>query len=58
MAHSFGTSMFRAGIVKVGNPIFIISFINKKDIEPIRTLAKSASAKLPCKCKIIYEEIK
>ncbi len=56
MAHSFGTTMYRSAVVKVGDPIFIIAYSNKKDTDAIRTLAKSASAKLPCKCKIIYEE--
>jgi large subunit ribosomal protein L10e len=58
MAHSFGTTMYRSAVVKVGHPIFIIAFNDKKFIEPIRALAKSASAKLPCKTKIIYEEKK
>jgi large subunit ribosomal protein L10e len=58
MAHSFGTTMYRSAIIKIGEPIFIIKFLNKKDISAIRTLCKSAGAKLPCKTKIIYEEVK
>jgi large subunit ribosomal protein L10e len=58
MAHSFGTTMFRSAVVKAGEPIFIIGFPNKKDIGFIRTLCKSASAKLPCSTKIVYEEVK
>ncbi len=56
MAHSFGTTMFRSAVVKVGSPIFIIAYQDKKNTDKIRQLCKSASAKLPCKCKIIYEE--
>ena len=57
MAHSFGTTMYRSAVVKVGSPVFIISFNDKKFINPVRHLAKSASAKLPCKTKIMFEEI-
>ncbi len=58
MAHSFGTTMFRAAYVKAGEPVFIIGYSNKKDTDFVRALCKSASAKLPCKVKIIYEEVK
>jgi len=58
MSHSFGTTMYRSAYVKVGEPIFIIGFLNKKDIEVVRDLCKSVSSKLPGKVKIIYEEVK
>lgn len=58
MAHSFGTTMYRAAYVRVGEPIYIIGFQNKKDIPAIRALCISARAKLPCKTKIVYEEKK
>jgi len=56
MAHSFGTTMYRSAVVKAGSPVFIIAYEDKKHTEKIRQLCKSASSKLPCKCKIIYEE--
>ena len=56
MAHSFGTTMYRSAVVKAGDPIFIIAYQDKKNTEAIRELCKSASPKLPCKCKIVYEE--
>jgi ribosomal protein L16/L10AE len=56
MAHSFGTTMFRAAVVKAGEPVFIIGYMNKKDTDFVRSLAKSACAKLPCSVKIIYED--
>jgi large subunit ribosomal protein L10e len=56
MAHSFGTTMFRSAVVKIGEPIFIVAFNDKKKISEIRNILKSASAKLPCKSKIIYSE--
>lgn len=58
MAHSFGTTMYRSAVVKVGMPIFIIGFPDKKFTDRIRKLTKSASAKLPCKTKIVFEEVK
>lgn len=58
MAHSFGTTMYRSAVVKAGEPIYIIGYQNKKDTDVIRQLCKSAGAKLPCKIKILYEEVK
>jgi len=58
MAHSFGTTMGRSAVVKAGNPVFIIGFSDKKHIPAIRELCRSASAKLPCKTQVIYEEVK
>jgi len=57
MAHSFGTSMARTAYVKQGSPIFIIAYENKKDTEFIRNLCKSATPKLPCISKIMFEEV-
>jgi ribosomal protein L16/L10AE len=58
MAHSFGTTMFRAAVVKAGEPVFVIGFPDKKHISFIRKLCKSSAGKLPCSTKIIYEEVK
>lgn len=57
MSHSFGTSTGRAAYIKMGEAIYVIGFADKKYTEFIRALCKSASSKLPCKTKIIYEEI-
>ena len=56
MAHSFGTTMYRSAVVKIGKPIYIIAYSDMKNTNKIRELCKSASAKLPCKTKIVYEE--
>ncbi len=58
MSHSFGTSTGRAAYIKMGEPIYIIAFNDAKQIEFLRNLCKSASSKLPCKTKIIFEEVK
>jgi len=58
MAHSFGSTMYRSAIVRAGNPVFIIYFADKKFTEQIRNITKSASAKLPCKSKVVFEENK
>jgi len=58
MAHSFGTTMYRAAVVKIGAPIFIIGYTNKKDTDFIRKLCKSVSSKLPGKTQVVYEESK
>jgi ribosomal protein L16/L10AE len=58
MSHSFGTTMYRSACVKAGDPIYIIGFEDKKEVAFVRDLCKSVSSKLPCKVKIIYEEVK
>ncbi|MBM3246999.1 50S ribosomal protein L16 [Candidatus Pacearchaeota archaeon] len=57
MSHSFGTSTGRAAYIKMGEPIYVIGYNDKKSTEFIRNLCKSASSKLPCKTKIVYEEV-
>ena len=56
MAHSFGTTMYRSACVKAGEPVYIVAYANKKDTPFVRELFKSASPKLPCKVRIVYEE--
>lgn len=58
MKHSFGSTMGRAAPVKKGRAVFEVHFLNKKDSQYVRGLAKSAVPKLPCKTKIVYEELK
>lgn len=57
MKHSFGSTMGRAAPVKKGKVIFEVAFLDKKDLEYIKGLCKSAVPKLPCKTKIVYERI-
>ena len=58
MKHSFGSTIGRAAHVKKGKSIFEIHFFNKRDANYIRGLCKSAVPKLPCKTKIVYEQVK
>jgi len=58
MSMSFGTTVYRSAYVRVGEPIFVVGFQNKKDIEFIRGLCKSVASKLPCKIRVVYEEVK
>ena len=58
MAHSFGTTMYRSAVVRAGEAVFVIGYSDKKYTDAIRKLCKSASPKLPCKVRIIYDEIK
>ena len=58
MAHSFGTTMFRSAVVRIGEPIFVVGYPDKKHTPFLRTLCSGASKKLPCPVKIIYEEVK
>jgi large subunit ribosomal protein L10e len=58
MSHSFGTSEGRAAYIKGGEPVFIIAYPDKEITDFVREISKSASAKLPCKIRVIYEEVK
>lgn len=58
MQRSFGTAEGRAAIVSAGKPVFVVAFSNKKDIAFVRDLCRSVAPKLPCKIRIVYEEIK
>jgi len=58
MAHSYGTAEGRSAVFRVGQPIFVIAFENKKDTAFLRELCRSASPKLPGAVKILYTEIK
>ena len=58
MRHSFGSTIGRAAPVKKGKDIFVMAFLDKKDAPYIKGICKSAVPKLPCKVKIVYEELK
>jgi large subunit ribosomal protein L10e len=58
MKHSFGSTAGRSAPVKKGKAVYEVFFLNKKDLKFIRDLCKSATPKLPCKCKVVYEELK
>lgn len=57
MAHSFGKPIGIAAQVNEGQPMFSV-LINKENIELGMKSLKRASHKLPCKLKILVEEIK
>lgn len=58
MQLAFGRSMGKAAIVKKGSKIFFIAVQTPKALALVRQTFKEVKPKLPCKTKIIYEEIK
>jgi len=58
MKHSFGSTMGRAAPVKKGKVIFEIHYPDKKDTKFIRDLCRTTVPKLPCKTKVVYQEVK
>ena len=58
MQLSFGKAMGKSAIVKPGSEIFIIVVPNQKAVGFARQLIKKVRAKLPCKIKVLYTEIK
>lgn len=58
MKHSFGSTIGRAAPIKKGKSIFEVYFALKKDAKLIRYLCKSSTPKLPCRTKVVYEELK
>jgi ribosomal protein L16/L10AE len=58
MQLSFGKTVDRAAIVQNGDGIFFIAIPNKKAEQTARKLFYIIKSKLPCRTKIIGEEIK
>ena len=58
MRKSFGSPEGRAATVKAGKPIFTAYFVDKADTPKVRGFLKKCTPKLPCKAKIVFEEVK
>lgn len=57
MTQSFGIAMGRAAIVNAGKEIFFISCENEKVARIAREALREVKAKLPCKCKVVFEKV-
>jgi large subunit ribosomal protein L10e len=57
MQLSFGKCMGKAAIVKDGSKLFIIAVQSQKGIKLARQLLKQIRPKLPCRTKILFEEL-
>jgi len=57
MQLSFGKASGKAAIVKKGKTIFIISVPNEKAASFTRSVIKKVKSKLPCKIRVLSEEI-
>jgi|SRR3989344_6859630 len=58
MTLSFGTPEGRAAVVKKDHPIFTAYFNGQPNIVKVREFFKKATPKLPCKSRLVSEEIK
>lgn len=58
MQLSFGKTSGKAAIVKPNSNLFMVAVANVKATSLVRHLYKQIRSKLPCKTKILYEEIK
>jgi len=58
MTKSFGSPEGRAAIVKKNKPIFTAYFSGKSNVQKVRGFFKKVTPKLPCKTRVIVEEIK
>ncbi|MGD9275924.1 MAG: 50S ribosomal protein L16 [Candidatus Pacearchaeota archaeon] len=58
MQLAFGKSMGKSAIMKKGGKIFFAALPNQKAVTFARRVFKQVNSKLPCKTKIISEEIK
>jgi ribosomal protein L10e len=58
MSKSFGTPEGRAAVLRKGKPVFTAYFAGEDKIPAVRHIFKSASPKLPCKTKMIFEILK
>jgi len=57
MSHSFGAPVGRAAIVNPGKEIFFISCVDDKTARIARDALIPVKAKIPGKCRIIFEKI-
>lgn len=55
MSKSFGTPEGRAAVLRKGAPVFTAYFTGEDKIPQVRHVFKSASPKLPCKTKMVFE---
>ena len=58
MQLSFGKSVGKSAILKAGSAIFEIGIMNPKATLFARKVVKQVKSKLPCKIKILHEQIK
>ena len=57
MTQSFGMAMGRAAIVNAGKEVFFVSCENEKVARIAREALADVKAKLPCRCKIVFEKV-
>jgi large subunit ribosomal protein L10e len=58
MQLSFGKAMGKAAIMKKGEGIFFMALNSQKAVTFARHLFKQIKAKLPCRTRVLYEEVK
>ena len=58
MQLSFGKAMGKAAILKKGDAIFFVAVSSPKAVKAVRQWFNEVKSKLPCKKKILYEEIR
>ncbi|MEK6926174.1 MAG: 50S ribosomal protein L16 [Nanoarchaeota archaeon] len=58
MQLAFGRSQGKAAIVKPGSRIFFVAVQTPKALAIVRKAIKEVRPKLPCKTRILYEEVK
>ena len=57
MRKSFGSTEGRAATLKKGKAIFTAYFNGKEHTPKVRLFFKKATPKLPCKTKVVFEEV-
>ena len=57
MQLSFGKSVGKSAIVKVGHEIFFVALANEKALKIARKALKQVKSKLPCRTRIIYRKV-
>ena len=58
MQLSYGKSAGKSAIVKANTNLFMVAVANEKATSLVRKIYKQIKSKLPCKTKVLYEEIK
>jgi large subunit ribosomal protein L10e len=58
MKHSFGVTIGRAAVINPGKELFFVTTADKKTIPAIRKAVSKVKPKIPCKGKVVFEELK
>lgn len=58
MKHSFGVTIGRAALLHKGKELFFVSTLDEKSARVARKTLLGVKSKIPCKSRVLFEEVK